>query len=81
MLLSPVLAYTGSYYRISRRGMAEGQEYDLDGFLYVPAKEAFASKDLRRHYQRRRFYAPANWVDRKLFGGPAPVLSIVFDLK
>src|SRR5687768_6904939 len=32
-------AYVGSYYRLSRRGLAEAQRYGLAGFLYVPFAE------------------------------------------
>ena len=80
-LVSTIMAYAGSYYRLSRRGAAEAREYDLSGFLYEPAEVVFASKDLKGHYQRLRFYSVANWIDRKFFGGPGPALGILFDLK
>jgi hypothetical protein len=80
VFLSLFMAYAGSYYRLSRRGVAEAKKYELPGFLYVSADEVFAAKDLTKHYQRRVFYEPANWIDRKFFGGPGPVLSIIFDL-
>ena len=80
VLASLLASYVGSYYRLSRRGMAEAAEYDMVSFLYVPAAEVFTSKDLSRHYLLCRLYAPLNWVDRVVFGGDYPVGGITFDL-
>lgn len=77
-MLSIIVAYGTSYYRISRRGIEEAKDYGLIGFLYVPAEKVFASEDLSEHYRFARFYAPANLVDQSLFGGPPPVRSIMF---
>ena len=73
-----LFAYSGSYYRISRRGMREAEETGLAGFLYVPFEDAAESKDLRGHRQLEIFFGPANWVDRKVFGGPDPITSITW---
>ncbi len=51
-----------------------------DVFLYVPADEVAAAKDLSAHYRLMRIYAPANWVDRTFFGGLSPCLGIMFEL-
>jgi hypothetical protein len=75
-----LMAYGGSYYRISRRSLAELKPYDIEGFLYVPADEVFRAKNLETHYRWVMFYAPANWIDQSIFGGPPPVRSIMFDL-
>jgi hypothetical protein len=78
--LSVILVYAGSYYRISRCGV---QEMTLEGggddcFLYIPMAEASANEDLSRHYRLRAIYAPANLVDRYVFGGPNPVIGIMW---
>ena len=65
---SLALAYVGSYYRLSRRGMREANIYGVPGFLYVPFEEAAASEDLTRHHRLAMFYAPVNWIDQHLLG-------------
>jgi hypothetical protein len=40
--LAVALAYVGSYYRLSRRGMREAKLYGIPGFLYVPVEEVIA---------------------------------------
>jgi hypothetical protein len=79
-LSSLPLAYVGSYYRLSRRGIQEGQEYGIDGFLFVPFVEAAASQSLTRHYALATFYAPLNWIDRMIFGAPTPWINITWRL-
>jgi hypothetical protein len=73
-------AYVGSYTYLVRRGVREARIFHMAGFLYVPAEEAFASKDLSSHYFRMGLYAPLNWVDRTLFGGMGPVRGITWGL-
>ena len=79
-LAALLVVYVGSYVHLSRRGVAEAAEYGMEGFLYVPADQVFATKDLSQHYFFCKVYAPINWVDRALFGGPDPVRGITFDL-
>jgi hypothetical protein len=67
------MAYIGTYCHLSRRGMAEAAEYELAGFLYVPTDDVLASEDLSLHHQRCTLFAPANWGDHHVFGGPSPV--------
>ena len=43
-----------------------------DGFFYIPSGENLSDEDIRKHHRRAWFLAPANWVDRTLFGGPSP---------
>ncbi|MHC5543551.1 hypothetical protein ACYOEI_35455 [Singulisphaera rosea] len=71
-----MMAYVGSYYRLSRRGMDEAQKYGLPGFLFVPMADAAESRDLGYHYAIATFYEPLNWIDRMFFGTPSPWLSI-----
>ena len=82
VLAGLLLAYAGSYYRISRRGVGEVAEYFgvEGGFFYVPVDEVQITKSLSRHYRLSTFYAPANWIDRHLSGGPSPALSVVFEV-
>jgi hypothetical protein len=75
-----LLAYIGSYHRLSRRGMREAPEYGISGFLYVPVAEAAASEDLSRHHALAIFYAPLNWIDRAAFGAPGPCDCIMWRL-
>ncbi len=66
--------YVGSYHYLSRRGMREAGPYRMPGFFYVSVQEVEENQDLSRHESLMRFYGPANWVDRTLFGGPSPVI-------
>ena len=75
-----LVLYVGSYYNLSRRGMQEARAYHMHGFLYVPADEVFATRDLSQHYFRVRLYAPLNWLDQTLFGGDGPVRDIMWGL-
>lgn len=79
-IFSVVVAYGAAYYQISRRGMAEAKNYVLIGFLYVPADQVFASEDLTSHHKLAVVFAPANWIDQHVFGGPPPVKCIMFRL-
>ena len=69
-----VSAYAGSYYRLSRRGL---QQSGLPAILYVSIEEASASRDLAWHHALALFYAPANWVDRRCFGGKPAVECVM----
>ncbi len=72
-LVSTVLAYTGTYYRLSRRGIEEAAKYELKGFFYIPIDEAIASEDWSAHRRLGIFFAPANAIDQLIFGGPVPI--------
>jgi hypothetical protein len=82
VLLCIVLTYAGGYYRLSRRGMREAAEYELNGFFYVPIEEVFRTQDLCEQRRYAVFYAPANVVDRALFGnsGRIPITSVLWSL-
>ena len=60
--------------------MREAKIYGMKGFLYAPAEEVFAEKDLSRHYALARLYAPLNWVDQTLLGSEGPVRGITWGL-
>ena len=70
----------GAYYRLSRRGMEEAAVYGLSGFFYVSADEVMATEDLSTQRRWCLFFAPANWVDQCVFGGPPPIQDIMFRL-
>lgn len=83
-MLSLALAYVGSYYRLSRRGMSEAQVYGIPGFVYVPADEVIASvpnaafsQAMLRHQRLYWFFVPLNWLDRSLFGGKHPACCLM----
>lgn len=78
--ISIAMAYLGTYYQLRQRGIAEAAEYEMDGFLYAPIEDVFASEDLSVHYKRMRIFAPANWIDRNFFGGPGPIRGIMFHI-
>jgi hypothetical protein len=75
-----LILYWDSYILLSRRGMREAKQYHMEGFLYVPAEEAFRTRDLSRHYALARLYAPANWLDQTLFRADGPVSGITWGL-
>ncbi len=79
-LLSVTMAYAGAYYRLSRRGIEDAAVYGLSGFFYVSADEVMASEDLTTQRRWCLFFAPANWVDQLVFGGPQPIENIMFHL-
>jgi hypothetical protein len=79
--LSLALAYVGSYYRLSRRGIREAKPYGIPGFLYVPVQEVIPPPhDLSPHYRFAAFYAPLNWFDRLHFGGEYPAWCIMWEI-
>ncbi|MEW4568073.1 hypothetical protein AB1L88_09420 [Tautonia sp. JC769] len=79
-LLATILAYATDYHRLSRRGMREAADYGMEGFLYVPVAEAAATEDLSHHFVLMVFYAPANRIDRVVFGGPVPLRGVLWRL-
>ena len=77
-ILVAACLYVGSYCRLSREGMREAKEFELEGFLYVPFDEAAATEDLTKHHQLASFYAPLNWIDRTIFGADGPTKGILW---
>lgn len=78
--LALLASYVGSYYRLSRRGMAEARRYGLAGFLYVPVADSDQSNGVRRHGLLTIAFAPLNIVDQQLFGGKRPVSGMIVGL-
>lgn len=78
LFASLLASYVGTYYRLSRRGMAEAEAYGLEGFLYIPIEEMREPDDLRRQRWRGWCFAPANLIDRYFLGGPKPVWNWLF---
>lgn len=74
------IAYVGTYSYLSRRGMHEAPLYGLDGFLYVPFREAEKAEDLSRHHRLAWFFAPLNWADHLLTRAERPVECIIWHL-
>jgi hypothetical protein len=74
-----LIAYVSSYFYVSRQRFREYQG-QLPGFLYVSLESL--RKDPEGHWRVKHtllayFYAPINTLDRDVFGGPSPWLSIV----
>jgi hypothetical protein len=78
--LALLFAYAGSYYRVSRRHLDEYRIWDstANAFFYAPIAEIEATHDLRKHYMLKRFYAPANYIDREWFGGPSAIVGVTW---
>jgi hypothetical protein len=73
--------YAGSYLYLSRRGMAEAEQFGAPFFFYVPMEEVGpVSPGLARHWRLRELYAPANHLDRALLGGGTPCGGITWGL-
>ena len=67
-----LFAYVGSYYRISRRGMREAVELEMEGFYYARLEHMLATHDMTQHERLSTIFAPANWLDQLIFGAPSP---------
>jgi hypothetical protein len=76
-LTAVLMAYFGSYYRLSRRGMREGAEFGIVGFLYVPVQNVTEDKGLLTHSALMILYAPLNRLDHKIFGAPGPTICLM----
>ena len=77
LFASLLASYVGTYYRPSRRGMAEAEG---GPFFYVPMDEVRGPEDFTKHQWRTLFFAPANQIDRHGFGGPEPVIDVLWEL-
>jgi|GEM_PF-6580042 len=77
LLLLMLVLYVGAYGWLRSRGLRESEEYGMAGFCYVSLHDLEQDTDpdeiMRVHRLRLVFFAPINWLDVKLFRGPAPV--------
>ncbi len=78
LLLSVVLlllcSYVGSYYVLSRRGMAEAEHFSMETFYYLPIEgESITIDDARRNRLLVKIFAPLNLIDHHVFGGMEPI--------
>ena len=69
VLLILLTLYVGSYFVLSRLGMAEARRYNMRGFHYFPPEDSASWRAL--HFGCMFFYHPINLTDQWL-GGPAP---------
>jgi hypothetical protein len=76
LLASLLASYVGTYYRLSRRGVAESGEL----FFYVPADELHGPEDMWKHRWLKVLFYPANQIDRQCFDGPTPVIDVTWEL-
>jgi hypothetical protein len=82
VIVGSLAGYAGSYAHFSRRGMAEARSVGWPGFFYVPMQEVGPnSPGWWQHCRLVDFYAPANSIDRALFGAPHPVTGITWGLR
>jgi hypothetical protein len=73
--------YVGTYYRLSRRGMAEAEAFGLSYFLYCPVTELSQHEELPwYHYLALWAFDPINRIDRAWFGGGEPCRCILWGL-
>jgi hypothetical protein len=77
VIASMLFAYVGSYYCISRRGMAEVGPRELWLYVPLPNVEDDLQSDRWEFLEDHQFYyliyAPLSWVDHKILGNPHPV--------
>lgn len=81
MLVCLFAAYVATYVTLRNRSLREMGKFGVDGLLYDSADTVFRTHDMSDHNFRRLLFAPANYVDRKLFGGPGPVICFLFDIE
>ncbi len=70
--------YMGSYIWLSRRGYAEADRYDADGFYYFTPENSNAWSFRNRNCVY--FYFPLNFVDRILGFGRSPACDPLMEL-
>ncbi len=75
LLASVLTSYVGTYYRLSRRGVAESGEL----FFYVPVNELDGPEDMWKHRWLKVLFYP-NQIDRQCFDGPTPVIDVTWEL-
>lgn len=80
VMLAMLMVYGGVSYKLSRQGLKEAAGYGLTGFFYVPADGVMRSQDLSVQRRWCMFFAPANWIDQHLFGGPPAIEDLMFRL-
>jgi len=81
LLLSVVVAsllssYVACYYRLSRRGMEEARQAEMEGFFYVPIDDIIAAGEVTpKHCLLLVLFCPANAIDHLLFGTPEALVN------
>ncbi|QEL14360.1 hypothetical protein [Limnoglobus roseus] len=71
--------YVGTYYRLSRRGMAEARTVGFPYFFYCPLSDVKPYQDIPRQHVFALFaFVPLNALDRIYFGGTAPCGGITW---
>ena len=79
-LVCLAMGYFGAYVILRNRGIREMNELGSIGILYDSVENVEKSHDLQTHHFRKRLFTPLNLLDQQLFGGPAPIKSILFEL-
>ena len=73
-----VAAYVGSYVWLSRRGYAEADQYEMDGFYYFSAENCDAWR--YENYGCMFLYCPLNFLDRSVGLGRYPAAEPLWGL-
>ncbi len=72
--------YVATYIFLTRRGVREMSQSNVEGFLYDSLPRVLETEDFSKHSFRVKFFAPLNYLDRKYFGGEGPIRCFLFEL-
>jgi 4-amino-4-deoxy-L-arabinose transferase-like glycosyltransferase len=73
-----LIAYVATYILLSRRGYAEAERYDMEGFYYFTPEESIAWR--LKNYGCVALFYPLNLVDRGLGLGRTPAAEPMWRL-
>lgn len=79
-LLIWAISYFSTYVILRNRGIREMRQYSSEGILYDSVECVTRTHDLRLHYFWCHVFAPLNYLDQQLLGGPGPIRGILFDI-
>ena len=73
-----LLAYVATYVLLSRRGYAEAERYDMEGFYYFTPEESIAWR--LKNFGCGAVFYPLNLIDRGLGRGRVPAAEPMWRL-
>src|SRR5436309_2778661 len=74
-----LVVYVGTYYRLSRRGMAEAEAAGMPYFFYCPLSDVSPYQNFpRQHRLSLVVFDPLNQLDRTYFGRGMPCRGITW---
>ncbi len=80
LLCGAVAIYVGSYVALRNRSIQQASQLGVDGLLYDSVNHIAITEDLGTHHVLSYLFAPLNVIDQVLFGGPAPIRCMLFDI-